>query len=120
MDRPSKHAFSPYQGPDRRRFPRHTVQVPIEVQLEGSKTTLAAETSDLSRNGCYLRLPNPLPVGLWVRATLWLDTVPIQIAGRIVTRHPNFGNGIMFLKIEDQDTQTLTAYVEAVTAESAT
>jgi hypothetical protein len=118
MDRPDKHAFSPYQGPDRRRFQRHTVQVPIEVQLEGSKTTLAAETSDLSRNGCYLRLPNPLPVGLWVQATLWLDSTPIQIAGRVVTRHPNFGNGIMFLKIDDHDMQTLTAYIETVFAES--
>jgi hypothetical protein len=120
MDRLNQHAFSPYQGPDRRHFPRRTVQVPIELQLEGSKTTLSAETSDLSRNGCYLRLPTPLPLGVWVQATLWLDTAPIQVAGRVVTRHPNFGNGIMFLKIDDRDTQILTVYMEAVTADSAT
>ena len=112
-------ASPPYEGPDRRRYPRHTVQVPIELEIEGCETPIRTETTDLSRNGCYLRLLNPLPVGLWIEATLWLDGVRIEIGGRVVTRHPNFGNGIMFLRVYAHDERTLAAYLDAVIAESA-
>lgn len=120
MDRRDKQPGCRFNfGPDRRRHPRRTVQVPIELQLEGSYRILRAETTDLSRNGCYVRLRNPLPVGLWIQATLWLDTDPIQVGGRVVTRHPDYGNGIMFLKTHDRDEKALATYLEAVTAESA-
>ncbi len=96
-------ACSSCASPERRRYPRYSVQVPIEIRVEGLSKFLCAETTDLSRNGCYLRLPNPLMVGLWVQATVWLDMVPIQVGGRVITRHPDFGNGIMFLRINDRD-----------------
>jgi hypothetical protein len=120
MPRPDQQpASSCYPAFERRRYPRHTVQVPIELQLEDCATILCAETADLSRNGCYIRLRNPLPIALRVHATLWLGAAPIQIEGRIVTRHPEFGNGIMFLKIPDRDEKALACYLESVTAESA-
>ena len=103
---------------DRRRYPRYPLQVPIKIQVEGYGETFLAETSDLSRNGCYVRLQNPLPIALRVQAVLWLDRLVIQIEGRIVTRHPEFGNGIMFLKMQDRDERALATYLEAVTCES--
>jgi hypothetical protein len=116
MDRPEKQPT--YTGPERRLYPRQTLHVPIELQFDGFDAPLCAETTDLSRNGCYLRLQNPLPVGLRVQATLWLNAVPIEISGRIVTRHPDFGNGIMFLRIRDRGDQVLAAYLAAVTADA--
>lgn len=119
MPRPNQApAFSCDPALDRRRYPRHSVQVPIELQIEDCATILWAETADLSRNGCYIRLRNPLPIALRVHVTLWLDAAPIQIEGRIVTRHPEFGNGIMFLKITEHDEKALACYLESVTAES--
>lgn len=111
-------AFSRSPVLERRRDPRYSVQVPIELQVEDGDTIFSAETTDLSRNGCYIRLRNPLPIALRIRATLWLDTVPIQIAGRIVTRHPDFGNGIMFLKMQDRDKQALATYLGTLTSEA--
>ncbi len=120
MNRPDKQpVFFFHPRPDRRRYPRWTLQVPIELLPEGSGTILSAETTDLSRNGCYLRLPEPLSVGHWIEAILWLAKVPIQVGGRVVTRHPDLGNGIMFLQIQGRDEQALATYLEAVTAESA-
>jgi hypothetical protein len=119
MFRPDQQSvYSCYHIRDRRGYPRYTVQVPIELEVEGCETILSAETTDLSRNGCYVRFRSPFPVSLRVHAILWLGTVPIQIEGRIVTRHPEFGNGIMFLKIQDRDAKALATYLEAVTAES--
>ena len=112
-----RHLASSYHGPERRRFPRSTVQVPIDLLPEGGNAVLATTTTDLSRNGCYVRLPQPLSVGLRLQATLWLDGAPVQVGGRVVTRHPGFGNGIMFFQIPNPAEQALATYMEAVLAE---
>ncbi len=75
------------------------------------------ETTDLSRNGCYVQLLIPLSVGIKVRAVLWLDGHPVVIRGRVVTRHPQFGNGIMFLDFEADAEQRLSRYLEAISAD---
>jgi len=89
-------------APDRRAHARYTVQVPIEILQDDGELPLCCETTDLSRGGCYIRLPVPLPVGIRLHATLWLDSCPIAFRGLIVTRHPEFGNGIMFVDFEGQ------------------
>jgi hypothetical protein len=108
---------SSYAGLERRHFPRCTVQVPIDILPEGSDAILATTTTDLSRNGCYVRLPQPLSVGHRLQATLWLDGIRVEVGGRVVTRHPDFGNGIMFLQIPHRAEQALASYMEAVLAE---
>jgi hypothetical protein len=105
--------------PDRRLHPRYTVHVPIEILREDadSDTPLRCETTDLSRGGCYIRLAVPLPVGIRLHATLWLDGYPIVIRGLIVTRHPEFGNGIMFVDFEGQGQAEviLKRYLDGIT-----
>lgn len=103
--------------PERRRYPRYTVQVQIELRQEGNDVPLRLETTDLSRNGCYVQLLMPLPVGVRVQATLWLDGYPVVIRGRVVTRHPQFGNGIMFLEFEADAEQQLVRYLDALTTD---
>jgi hypothetical protein len=100
--------------PDRRRYPRYTVQVQIEIYQEANGMPMRLETTDLSRGGCYVQLMFPLEVGASVRMTLWLDHDPIVIRGRVVTRHPQFGNGIMFTDFEDQSNQILNRYLDAI------
>jgi c-di-GMP-binding flagellar brake protein YcgR len=100
---------------ERRRFPRYTVRVQIELHKEGSQIPLRLETTDLSRGGCYIQLMMTLTIGTYVNATLWLDDYPIHVRGRVVTRHPLFGNGIMFLEFEGNGEQHLIRYLEAIT-----
>ncbi len=101
---------------DRRLHDRYTVQVQAEVREEGADFPLRLETTDLSRGGCYVQLLMPLAVGASVRVTLWLDGRPVVIRGRVVTRHPQFGNGIMFVEFEGQGEQLLKRYLDAITA----
>ncbi|HYU45607.1 MAG TPA: PilZ domain-containing protein [Terriglobales bacterium] len=108
---------SPLPHPERRRSHRYTVQVQIELRQEGSDVPMRLETTDLSRNGCYVQLLIPLSVGIKVRAVLWLDGHPVVIRGRVVTRHPQFGNGIMFLDFEADAEQRLSRYLEAISAD---
>jgi len=100
--------------PDRRRYPRCTVQVQIEIRQEGDDVPMRVETTDLSRGGCSIELMMPLSVGGRVQAKLWLDGQPIVVRGRVVTRHPEFGNGIMFLEFEGEGEQILKRYLAGV------
>ena len=99
---------------DRRFHPRYTVQVQIEIRPEGSDVPIRLATTDLSRGGCYIELIMPLPIGTHIQATLWLDGRPIVIQGRVVTCHPQYGNGIMFEKFEGQAEQLLHQYLDNI------
>jgi hypothetical protein len=109
----STHALASQQ--ERRHFQRYTVQVQMELHEEGSDVPLRMETTDLSRGGCYIQLMMTLAVGAYVSITLWLDDCPVQIRGRVVTRHPQFGNGIMFLEFQGNGEQILARYLDAIT-----
>jgi len=101
--------------PDRRQHPRYTVQVQIEIRQEGSDVPMRLETTDLSRGGCYIQLISALPLGARMQVTLWLGGYPVVIQGRVVTRHPQFGNGIMFVDFEGEGDQLLNRYLQAIT-----
>jgi|ERR1017187_6178997 hypothetical protein len=101
--------------PDRRQHSRYTTQVQVEIRQEGSDVSMRLETTDLSLGGCYIQLMIPLSVGIRLQATLWLDGYPIVIRGLVVTRHPQFGNGIMFVEIEGQGDQLLHRYLDSIT-----
>ena len=103
-------------APDRRRHPRSTVHVPIEILQDGTNVPLRMETTDLSRGGCYVQRLTPFPVGIRLHATLWLDDddCPILARGLVITRHPQFGNGIMFTDLEDKGDAILKRYLEGI------
>jgi PilZ domain-containing protein len=100
--------------PDRRLYPRYTVQVQIEIRPDGNDVPLRLVTTDLSRGGCYVQMLMQLSLGIRLQTTLWLDGYPIVIRGLVVTRHPQFGNGIMFVEFEGQGEQLLTRYLAAI------
>ncbi len=115
MNFTSKYALnSPTSHPDRRLTPRYTVQVPIDLRQEDTATSLRLKTTDLSRGGCYVHLIKTLVLGTYVQATLWIDNYPVSIRGRVVTRHPQFGNGIMFLDFQENGEQLLSNYLDAI------
>ena len=106
---------TPTIHPDRRQNPRFTVQIPIDLRQEHSDASQRLETTDLSRGGCYVHLIQTLALATYVQVTLWLDSNPVLIRGRVVTRHPQFGNGIMFLDLEGPSEQLLARYLNAIT-----
>ena len=61
-----------------------------------------------------MHLIKTLPLGTYVQATLWIDNCPVNIRGRVVTRHPQFGNGIMFLDFQEKGESVLSRYLDAI------
>ncbi len=72
------------------------------------------QTTDLSRGGCYVQIMTPFPVGARLHAKLWLDDCPVVVRGLVVTNHPQFGNGIMFVDFERDGEQLLKQFLQAI------
>ncbi len=101
-------------APEKRLYPRHAIHLSLELRPEGSDVPLRLETSDISRNGCYIETMMPFSVGTKVEAKLWLGESRIVVRGRIVTSHPQFGNGIMFLEFDGDGEQRLRNYLASL------
>jgi PilZ domain len=115
MDSPHTQSANPaFNRDERRLYPRHTVQVQIEIRPEGNDVPMRLETTDLSRGGCYVQMMMTLEIGARLQATLWLDGYPIVVQCRVATRHPQFGNGIMFVNFEGEAERTLAGYLDAI------
>jgi c-di-GMP-binding flagellar brake protein YcgR len=102
--------------PERRHYSRYSAQVQIELRQDGIDVPIRMQTTDLSRGGCYVQLMMTMPIGTYLNATLWLNGCSVHVRARIVTRHPQFGNGIMFLEFQGDEEQLLTRYLAALTA----
>jgi hypothetical protein len=99
---------------ERRRQQRYPIQVPIRLHFGGWDTAVALATTNLSLYGCSIMTSPQLPVGIEVYAKLSLPDHCVQIRGRVVTRHPELGNGIMFMNFEDDGEERLRQFLEGL------
>ena len=98
---------------ERRKHPRFKINVPVEIHSETSNAPLHCATSDLSLDGCYIESMYPFPAG--TRLELKLDaSETLLITARVVTSDPQFGNGIEFVRMLDEDYVTLQKFLDQV------
>jgi c-di-GMP-binding flagellar brake protein YcgR len=98
---------------DRRRYPRAKIAIPMEFKPEGATVASRAETADLSLVGCYVEMSFTLPVGSKLELALWVEDERITTQAIVVTHHPQFGNGIEFLNLSQEDRAKLERFLKA-------
>jgi hypothetical protein len=59
-----------------------------------------------------------LPIGSKLEMSLWIDDERLASQGIVVTHHPQFGNGIEFLGMSEQDHTKLAHFLKRWEAES--
>jgi hypothetical protein len=99
---------------ERRLHQRYPVQAPIRLYFEGRAAPIALATTNLSLYGCSILTSPQLPVGIEVYARLSLGAHHIRIRGRVVTRHPELGNGIMFMNFKGDGEERLRQFLEGL------
>ncbi|HVM91883.1 MAG TPA: PilZ domain-containing protein [Terriglobales bacterium] len=115
MDYAKQEFSSPLAPPrERRAHPRLALQVQIELREEGQDVPYRLETSDLSQGGCYIQTMMPISEGTYLNLTLWVNDAAVRVRGKVVTRHPQFGNGIMFLEFQGDGKRLLERYLDAM------
>ncbi|MFZ0684480.1 MAG: methyl-accepting chemotaxis protein [Terriglobales bacterium] len=99
-------------GYEKRKRERHKLSVPVEIRFEGSNFPLRGSTTDVSLDGCYVESSIPLPVGTILELKMLGSDVPL-IPGKVVTCHPQAGNGIQFVSGPPEERDALARYIKA-------
>jgi hypothetical protein len=84
---------------DRRINPRYSFIANAEVADEQSGASIAARVSELSLQGCYLDMVNPLPMRTTVFISISSGADSFRAKGRIVYVHPGIGAGVVFVEV---------------------
>lgn len=104
---------------DRRRFTRHRIPLPIEIQDDnGAYVSMKTQTEDMSGRGCYIRTMLPFPVGQRLQITFWLNSQRTQTAARVTTCDGGVGMGIEFTGINEAAQKKLQEQIESIAGES--
>jgi PilZ domain len=105
----------PHEMPqkDRRKYSRIKAAIPIEFKPEGVAVASHAETADLSLSGCYVEMSFTLPVGTKLDLILWVEDERLAAKGVVVTHHPQFGNGIEFVGMSQEDQAKVAHFLKS-------
>jgi hypothetical protein len=102
---------------ERRRNPRFSFTVAVEVTESRSQTRVACRTADIGLGGCYVDTMAPFPVGAIVRVRLNRESRQVDALARVVVAHPSMGMGLAFTEINPENEGTLRAWVAEASGE---
>lgn len=85
---------------ERRRAPRYPFVASAEIIEDTSGAKMSVRVSELSLNGCYLDLNNPLPVGTVLMVKIFTASDFFEAPGTVVYSHPNLGMGVEFQEVK--------------------
>lgn len=107
--------MDPAKPAERRRTARFPFVANAEVTDTASNTQIKARVSELSINGCYVDMINPLPVGTGVFIKIFTQTDFFETSASIVYSHPHLGIGLAFRNVSPHFVPTLQKWLrEAV------
>jgi PilZ domain len=89
-------------GEERRRTPRYPFIATAEVTDQSSHASTSARVTELSLRGCYLDMPNPLPVDAQINIKIYSEGKFFESTGTILYSQPNLGVGVSFREIRPQ------------------
>jgi hypothetical protein len=85
-----------------RRSPRFPFIASAQVVETRTEAKLQARTSDLSREGCYLDMLNPLPTGTRLKINVTHRNQQLDAVGLVVHSELNVGMGVQFEEIDQR------------------
>ena len=96
--------------PERRRYPRVKIHIPVELNVVGSPPMRTA-TDEVSLCGCYIETLFTMEVGTKLGLALWLKDTVVKCRAVVATKYPQVGNGIDFIDITPEDRLKLSCHI---------
>jgi PilZ domain len=82
-----------------RKSPRFSFIASAQVVETRTEARLQARISDISREGCYLDMLNPLPTGTRLKINVTHQNQQLDAVGRVVHSELNVGMGVQFEEV---------------------
>jgi hypothetical protein len=86
-------------NPQTRRTPRFPFIAIAEITDTLSGGQLSSRVAELSLNGCYVDMLNPLPSGNDVAIKIFSDSECFASTAKVIYAHPNLGMGLAFQEV---------------------
>jgi hypothetical protein len=104
-----------HRGSEKRTFPRHKVQFPIQISFtDGKRAHMQCSSTDIGGRGCYVETMVPLQIGTEIIITFWIDSEKIKTTAAVRASDPGVGMGIEFTALEAEIQKKLQAYLEKI------
>ncbi len=81
---------------DRRRTPRYPFVAVAELIDEKAGIKMEIRVTEISLNGCYFDMVNPLPDGTPIHLKIFFEHEFFEAKGKVVYNQPNIGMGATF------------------------
>ena len=101
---------------DKRGAPRYPLIASADVIEVETGASFSAQTSDISRTGCYIDMLNPSPQGMQIRVIIKNSDDVFEATARVVFTVPGLGMGIAFLRVAPQHEAVLTKWIAELAA----
>jgi len=98
-------------GAERRKTARYPFVANAEVRDASADARITARVSEISLNGCYLDMVNPLPVGTSVVVKIFTEKEFFEAPASVVYSHPNLGIGLSFHDVHTHFVPTLRKWL---------
>ena len=99
-------------GDERRRTPRYPFIATAEVIVPPSTSGISARVMELSLNGCYVEMHNPLAQDAQLTLKIYSEGKFFEAAGAVVYSQPG-GIGVSFQSIRPQFNMVLKQWLLA-------
>jgi hypothetical protein len=96
--------------PERRRYPRVKIRIPVELNRTGAAPMRTA-TDEVSLCGCYVETMFTMEIGTKLALALSLGDAIVKCMGVVATKYPQVGNGIDFIDMNPDDRLRLNAHI---------
>lgn len=81
---------------ERRRTPRYPFVAVGELIDEAARTKMEVRVTELSLNGCYFDMVNPLPDATPIHVKIYFENEFFEAKGKVIYAQQNLGMGATF------------------------
>jgi hypothetical protein len=96
---------------DKRGAPRYPLIASADVIEVETGASFSAQTSDISRTGCYIDMLNPSAQGTQLRVIIKNGDDVFEATARVIFTVPGLGMGVAFLRVAPQHEAVLTKWI---------
>ena len=96
---------------ERRRMPRYSFIIAVEVVEPVSDLRLSGRVSEISSGGCYVDILNTLPMGTVIRLRMSRDQGDFSAVGKIIYVQEGVGMGIEFQNMPPDQVKILNTWL---------
>jgi PilZ domain len=103
---------------ERRRSARHIVTAAAEVMEPHSHLRIAARTTDLDHQGCYIETYHPFPEGVNVVLRIAKENQTFNTMATVVYAQTGMGMGVVFDTLAPEQSRILDVWIAKLTGDA--